>query len=159
MMEIFRVLDDMESMLKDSKKLPLSSGKNIVDSNDFMERIERLRIILPEELETARLVISEKDRIIKEAYSQADQYVDESRHKVARMVDDNEITRNAMKMAEEIVQRAEAVAADIRREANQYAEQILAHIETVLNRSLETVTSGKEELRREIDNDLSDTTV
>ncbi|NLO21218.1 MAG: hypothetical protein GX119_04375 [Syntrophomonadaceae bacterium] len=151
MMEIFRVLDDMESMLKDGKKLPLSSGKNIIDSNDFLERIDRLRAILPEEIETARLVISEKERIIKEAYGQADQYVHESRHKVARMVDDNEITRNAVKMAEEIVQRAEEVAADLRRDANQYAEQILAHIEMVLNRSLDTIVSGQEELRQEID--------
>ena len=151
MMEIFRVLDDMESMLKDGKKLPLSSGKNIIDSNDFLERIDRLRAILPEEIETARLVISEKERIIKEAYGQADLYLHESRHKVARMVDDNEITRNAVKMAEEIVQRAEEVAADLRRDANQYAEQILAHIEMVLNRSLDTIVSGQEELRQEID--------
>jgi geranylgeranyl pyrophosphate synthase len=107
MIEIFRILDDMESILKDGKKLPLSSGKNIIDSGEFLERIDRLRAILPEELETARLLISEKERIIKEAYQQADQYVDESRHKVARMVDDSEITRNAVKMAEEIVQRAE----------------------------------------------------
>ena len=151
MMEIFRVLDDMESMLKDGKKLPLSSGKNIIDSNDFLERIDRLRAILPEEIETARLVISEKEWIIKEAYGQADLYVHESRRKVARMVDDNEITRNAVQMAEEFVQRAEEVAADLRRDANQYAEQILAHIEMVLNRSLDTIVSGQEELRQEID--------
>jgi hypothetical protein len=54
-------------------------------------------------------------------------------------------------MAEEIVQRAEEVAAEVRREANQYAEQVLSHIELVLHRTLETIASGKEELRREIE--------
>lgn len=151
MMEIFRVLDDMESMVKDSKKVPLSSGKNIIDSNDFLDRIDRIRAIMPEELETARLIISEKERIIKEACHQADQYVDESKDKVARMVDDNEITRNAVKVAEDIVQRAEEVASDIRKEANEYAKQLLTHIEMVLHRSLDTISSGKEELRREIE--------
>ncbi len=151
MMEIYRILDDLESMVKDSKKLPLSSGKIIIDSNDFLDRVDRIRAIMPEELETARLVISEKERIIKEACSQADQYVDESKDKVARMVDDNEITRNAVKMAEDIVNRAEEVASDIRKEANEYAKQILTHVEMVLNRSLDTISQGKEELRREIE--------
>ncbi len=151
MMEIYRILDDLEAMAKASKKVPLSSGKIIIDSNEFLDRVDRIRAIMPEELETARLVISEKERIIKEACSQADQYVDESRDKVARMVDDNEITRNAVKMAEEIVDRSEEVAADIRKEANEYAKQILSHIEMVLNRSLDTIGQGKDELRREIE--------
>ncbi len=153
MMEIYRILDDLESMVRDGKRLPLASGKIIIDSNDFLDRIDRIRAIMPEELETARLVISEKERIIKEAFQQADQYVDESRDKVARMVNDNEITRNAVKMSEDIVNHAEHVATDIRNEANEYAKQILTHIEMVLNRSMDTISQGKEELRREIEKD------
>ncbi len=151
MMEIYRILDDLELMVKEGKKVPLSSGKIVIDSNDFLDRLDRIRAIMPEELETARLVISEKERIIKDACHQADQYVDESRDKVARMVDDNEITRNAVKMAEDIVNRAEEVASDIRKEANEYAKQILTHVEMVLNRSLDTISQGKDELRREIE--------
>ncbi len=100
MMEIFRILDELELMIKDSKKVPLSSGKVMIESHRFLDRVDRLRAILPEELETARLIMSEKERIVQEACAQADEYMEQSKDHVARMVDDNEITRNAMQMGE-----------------------------------------------------------
>jgi len=153
MMEIFRILDDLESIVKVSKKVPFSNGKIVVDGNDLLDRVDRIRAIMPEEFETARLVISEKERIVKEACMHADQYVEDSRDKVARMVDDNEITRNAVSMSEEIVGHAEEIAKEIRKEANEYADQILSHIELVLSRSLDTVNQGREELLKEIETD------
>lgn len=151
MMEVFRILDDIESMIKEARKVPLSNGKVMLDSNDVLDRVDRIRAILPEELETARLVLSEKERIIKEACMQADQYVEESKDRVARMVDDNEITRNAVQMSEQIVSRADQVAAEMRRDANEYADGVLTHMEMVLKKGLETVRQGREELRRNYD--------
>ncbi len=150
-MEVFRILDDIESMIKEARKVPLSNGKVMLDSNDVLDRVDRIRAILPEELETARLVLSEKERIIKEACQQADQYVEESKDRVARMVDDNEITRNAVQMSEQIVSRADQVAAEMRRDANEYADGVLTHMEMVLKKGLETVRQGREELRRNYD--------
>lgn len=151
MMEVFRILDDIEAMIKESRKVPLSNGKVMLDSNEVLERVDRIRAVLPEELETARLVLSEKERIIKEACMQADQYVEESKDRVARMVDDNEITRNAVQMSEEIVGRADQVAAEMRRDANEYADGVLTHMEMVLKKGLETIRQGKEELSRNYD--------
>ncbi|NLG32128.1 MAG: ATPase, partial [Syntrophomonadaceae bacterium] len=46
MMEIFRLLDEMELILKESKKLPLSGGKTMIESHRFFDRLDRLRAIL-----------------------------------------------------------------------------------------------------------------
>ena len=54
---------------------------------------------------------------------------------VARMVDDNEITRNAMKVGRYNSQ-AEQVAQDIRRDADDYADGLLSHMEIVLKKGL-----------------------
>jgi len=145
MMEIYRILDELELMIKDSKKVPLSSGKVMIESYRFLDRVDRIRAILPEELETARLIISEKERIVKEACAQADDYVEQSRNQVAQMVDDNEIT-NAMQMGEEIVAKAEEMAREIRRDANEYADGVLTHMEIVLKKGLEAISQGKDEL-------------
>lgn len=147
MMEIYRILDELELMIKDSKKVPLSSGKVVIESSRFLDRIDRIRAILPEELETARLIISEKERIVKEACAQADDYVEQSRHQVAQMVDDNEITRNAMQMGEEIVAKAEEMARDIRRDANEYADGVLSHMEIVLKKGLDAISQGKDDIK------------
>jgi BMFP domain-containing protein YqiC len=147
MMEIFRILDELEIMIKDSKKVPLSSGKVMIESYRFLDRVDRLRAILPEELETARLIMSEKERIVKDACAQADEYLEQSKDHVARMVDDNEITKNAMQMGEEIIARAEEMAREIRRDVNEYADGVLSHMEIVLKKGLEAISQGKEEIR------------
>ena len=147
MMEIFRILDELELMIKDSKKVPLSSGKVMIESHRFLDRVDRLRAILPEELETARLIMSEKERIVKEACAQADEYMEQSKHHVARLVDDSEITKEAMQMGEEIVVRAEEMAREIRRDVNEYADGVLSHMEIVLKKGLEAISQGKQEIR------------
>ena len=152
MMEIFRILDELEMMIKDSKKMPFSNGKAMIESHRFLDRLDRIRAILPEELETAKILINQKDKIVTEACAEAEKYVEQSKDKAARMVDDNEITQNAMSVAEEIVNKAEQVPMEIRRDANEYAEGVLSHMEIVLRRGLEAVTQGKEDIKEALRN-------
>jgi cell division septum initiation protein DivIVA len=140
-------------MIKDSKKVPFSSGETLIESNRILDRLDRIRAILPEELETARLVISDKERIVNDACAEAEKYVEQYRDRAARMIDDNEITRNAMNAAEEIVNKAEDVAQEIRRDANEYAEGVLTHMEIVLPRGLEAVSQGKQEISKGLSED------
>ncbi len=149
MMEIFRIMDEMEQMVKNGKKVPLMSDKVFIESHRFLDRLDRIRAILPEDLETARLLLAEKERIVKEACAEAETVMEQSRDHVARMVDDNEITRNAMKVAEDIIAKAEQVAQDIRRDADDYADGLLSHMEIVLKKGLDAVQQGKEALRQE----------
>ncbi len=152
-MELLSIVDELENMIKESKKLPLSSSKTMIESHRFLDRLDRMRAILPEEMETARLVLAEKERIIREAHDAAGQYMEESRNQAARMMDDNEITRNAMQMAEEIVAKAESVSRDIRRDADEYAEGVLNHLEIVLKRGLDVISQGKDEIRLSLETD------
>jgi hypothetical protein len=153
MMEIFRILDELELLLKGSRKVPLTGGKSIVETSRFLDRVDRIRAILPEELETAKLIMAEKERIVSEACAEADQYVEHSKHHVARLVDDNEITRNAMAAAEDIIARGEEIALQIRRDANEYADGVLSHMEIVLRKGLETVVQGRDDIREALQND------
>lgn len=153
-MEIFRILDELELMVKEGKRIPLSNGKTVIDPHRFLDRIDRIRAILPEELETARILLQEKERIVEEACAQAEQYVEHSRDQAARLLEENEITRNAMQMADDIVARSQQVSREIRRDANEYADGVLTHMEIVLRRGLEAISHGKEELRQSMDEDI-----
>jgi vacuolar-type H+-ATPase subunit H len=154
MMEIFRILDEMELLLKGSRKMPLSGGKCLVETNRFLDRVDRIRAILPEELETAKLLLAERDKIVSEACLEANQYVEQTKHEAARMVDDNEITRHAMSVAEDIVARGEKVAEQIRRDAEEYADGVLGQIEYVLRKGLDSVVQGRDQLRLDLRDDL-----
>lgn len=113
-----------------------------------MDRIDRIRAILPEELETARALLRDKERIVEEACAKAEEYIEQYRGEAARLLDENEITRNARQMADEIVARAQQISREIRQDANEYAEGVLTHMEIVLRRGLEAISMGKEELRQ-----------
>ena len=86
-MEILRILDELEVMLRGSRKVPFTNG-TIVDNNRFLDRLDRIRAILPEDIMTAKLLINEKDRIVNDAYEEAQKYVEKSKDTVARMVDE-----------------------------------------------------------------------
>ena len=152
-MEVFHILDEIEGIIKDSRKVPLTGGLVMVEADRILDQIDRMRAILPEELDTARLVMMEKERIVKQATVDAEQYLEDSRSQIARLVDENEITQHAMKMAEEIMAKAEGAGMDIRREANEYAADLLTHVELVLKKSLEAVSNGKDEINYALKND------
>lgn len=153
MMEIFRILDEMELLLKGSRKMPLSGGKSLVETSRFLDRVDRIRAILPEELETAKLLLSEREKIVHDAFSEANQYVEKTRFEAARMVDDSEITRNAISVADDIIAQGEQVSEQIRRDAEEYADGVLSHIEFVLRKGLDTVIEGRDQIRMDLNND------
>lgn len=149
-MEIYNIIDEIELLLKEGKKVPFSSGKVLVESHILLDRLDRIRAILPEELYKAKELLEDKDRIVKEACDEAEQYVEESKDRAARLVDNNEITKNAMNMSEDIINKAEETAYQIRKDANEYADGVLCHIEVVLKKGLEAIEQGHEEINRAI---------
>ncbi|MDD4802061.1 MAG: ATPase [Syntrophomonas sp.] len=153
MMEIFRILDEMEILLKGTRKIPFTGGKSLVETNRFLDRVDRIRAILPEELQAAKLLLAERERIVNEACTEAEGYVEQSKHEAARMIEDNAITRNAMNLAEDIVAKGEDMAEQIRRDAEEYADGVLSHIEFVLRKGLDTVIEGREQIRQELSED------
>lgn len=152
MMEIFRILDELELLLKGSRKVPLTGGKSMVETSRFLERVDRIRAILPEELETAKLIMAEKERIVSEACAEADKYLEHSKSHIDQLVDDSEITRSAREAAEEIITRSEEIATQIRRDADEYADGVLSHMEIVLRKGLDTVIQGRDDIREGLSN-------
>ncbi|MDD4774938.1 MAG: ATPase [Syntrophomonas sp.] len=155
MMEIFRILDEMELLLKGSKKMPFTGGKSLLETNRFLDRLDRIRAILPEELETAKNILSEKDKIVNEAFHEANEYIEQYKSEAARMVDDSEITRNAMSVADEIIAKSERVSEQIRRDAEEYADGVLGHIEYVLRKGLDAVVQGRDQIKIQVEDETS----
>ncbi|MDO4540131.1 MAG: hypothetical protein Q4B48_03365 [Syntrophomonadaceae bacterium] len=159
MNEVYRILDEMEAMLREGKKMPFASTKTMVETVRFLECMDRLRAVLPDELEEARKVVSERERIYNEACAQADQYVEYSRSEVARIVDDSEIVRATQERAEAIMAENKAAvdallaesnasAEQLMQDADEYTERLFSHMEKVFRRGLESLAQGKQELHQ-----------
>lgn len=145
-MELYKILDEMEEMIKSAPRIPLS-GKAIIDSEYFLEKVDRLRAILPGEVEEARSLLEEQQKMFAQASKAAQQIIDDSKYQAARIVENSEITKQAESVSREIIARAEQLAQEIRGEASQYAEDLLSYMERVLKEGLGSIQKGRSHLR------------
>ena len=65
-MEIFTLLETLEDLIENSKKVPLSE-KCIIDQEEVLDLIKEIRLKLPDELKQAKWVKEERERILAEA--------------------------------------------------------------------------------------------
>ncbi|NLW45049.1 MAG: ATPase [Syntrophomonadaceae bacterium] len=144
-MEIIMLLDELEDEIKSAKRVPLTA-KSLIDADYVLEKLDRIRAVLPEEIKTAIKIIDERDRIFEDARRESKYILDDTRFQAAKMISDDEITRNATQLAEEMINKSKAVSQEIREGANQYAMELLTYVEKVLNESLKSVEQGLREL-------------
>jgi len=145
-MDIFEILDELEQELEMAKKVPLSS-KIITEKELLLDYIDRIRGELPEEMRQAKWVAKERDRIIDEAQAEAEEMKKEAKHKVMIMAQESEFVKEAKRQSEEIITGAYSIAHEVKSGANKYADEVLASIESKLQRTLSIVEGGRSELR------------
>ena len=93
-MEIFTLLETIEDILENSKKIPFSN-KHIVDKDELLDVVKEIRLKLPDELKQAKWVKEERTRIIQEAKKEGEDIVKEAENRIIAMIDEHEITRKA----------------------------------------------------------------
>jgi len=145
-MEIFTLLEAIEEALEKSKTIPFS-GKSIVDKDEFLDIIKEIRIKLPDELKQAKWVKEERTRIIVEAQKEAEEIVKEAENRIISMIDEHEITRKAYEQKAQIIEAANEMSREISNGTKDYADNLLAKIEMVLEDALKTVQNNRKELK------------
>ncbi len=144
-MEIIMLLDELEDEIKNAKRMPLIA-KALIDADYVLEKLDRIRAVLPEEIQTAIKIIDERDRIFEDARRESKYILEDTRFQAAKMISNDEITRNASQVAEEMINKSKALSQEIREGANKYAIELLTYLEKVLNESLKSVEQGLREL-------------
>lgn len=145
-MEIFALLEALEELVENSKKLPLSS-KIVVDKEELNELIEDIRLKLPDDLRQAKKIKDERLDILNDAKGKAEQMLKDAEVKIIQMVDEHVITQKAVMQKDEIVNSANKASQEISIGTRTYADNILEKVEAVLIEELETIKKNREELK------------
>ena len=154
-MDIYKLLDELDELVSESSKVPLS-GKAMIDKRELLELIDEIRIKLPDELKQAEWIKEERQRILAEAQTEADTMVKEVQTHIEEMVDHHEIVTEAEKRGEEILKRAQMSAKEVRLGAREYADDIIGNVEDNLKQlgfrleeTIEVVSNNRKELSSE----------
>lgn len=142
---IFELLDRLEELLDSATRLPFSA-RVILDQDEALDILDRLRAELPDEYQKAQEILDKREAVLLDARRQAADILGDARSQVARMVEESEISRIAKQEREAILSEAERSARETTREANEYAQSILSSLERSLRRILDAVVESRAEL-------------
>ena len=147
-MDIQHLVDRLEQILADSRRIPMSSNL-IVDEDRLFNVVDQMRVSIPEEVKRANRVESEKERILAQAHEEADRIRELAKQEAAELVRRDAIMASAQQRADTILERARHEADMMRAESDTYALDVLMKLEEDLLRSLSVVRNGMRKLEPE----------
>jgi cell division septum initiation protein DivIVA len=147
-MDIQHLIDRLEQVLAESRRIPLSANL-VVDEDRLFNIIDQMRVSIPEEVKRANRIEAEKDRIMAQAQEEAERIRELAKHEADDRVRRDTVMVSAQTRADTILERARRDAEMIRQESDVYALDVLAKLEEDLLRSLSVIRNGMRKLEGE----------
>jgi vacuolar-type H+-ATPase subunit H len=144
-MEALDKLASAITMIEEAKGVPLSASC-VIHRGELLAILDQARVAFPSDLERAMKILREQDRLIEEAKGSADALIAQAREEVASMVAQTEIVAAARKEAKKIIDEVNDESEAQQEEIDAYVDSRLATLEVILNKTLDTITKGRERL-------------
>lgn len=143
--ELQEMIDVMIAHLEEAKSMPLSANV-LVDKEEFLTMLHRMRAELPDELRAARWMVREREAFIARTNERAQEIIDRAKSESRRMVSESYVLAEAVEEANILVRRAEGEARRMRLEAEDEIESNLEKLESMLASVLTRVHGARAEL-------------
>lgn len=139
---MLELIEDLITAVDGAKSVPLS-GNVMLDREEIMSKLRKLRDELPEELRAARWMVRERDAFVARTNEKAKELMDSARARASEMVADSYIVKEAVQEANALVRSAETEGRRLRLEGEDFAESRLAEAETLLAELLQQVRDSR----------------
>ncbi|MCQ2523214.1 MAG: hypothetical protein MJ123_02650 [Lachnospiraceae bacterium] len=155
--KIEQLIDEIEDYINNCKFQTLSNTRIIVNKDEIDELLRELRMKTPDEIKNYQKIISNRDAILSQAKKQADAMLKEASDQTMQLINEHEIMTQAYAKANEVVTKATLQAQEIldsatieanslRANAMQYTDDLLASVESIITRTVETSVANYNEL-------------
>ena len=148
-MDIQHLVDRLEDLIDEGRHMPFSKF-TLVDEERALEIIDQMRISIPEEIEKAARILAQRDRVLAQANEEAARLLQQARSKGEQMLDQEVTVQAAQNRAANVIEEAHQKAAQITSEADAYVVQVLGKLEQALQRNLNTVRNGINEVNHSV---------
>src|ERR671933_605142 len=120
-MDVLVLIDKLDDLVHNAKAVPLTDQVRI-DREEIYDILDQMRATIPEEIKQARWIVKERQEMLAEAKREQDRLLQEAREQAVRE------------------------ARETRLEMEDWADGILATLETNLDKFLTAVRRGRERL-------------
>jgi cell division septum initiation protein DivIVA len=146
-MNLSILLDQLENLVETAGRVPLT-GKVMIDADEVLDILDRIRGSLPEEVRRAEWIASEKERFMQDTQDEASRLLKQAEDYATKLIDESEIMQQARAEAKRMVQEAQARSHDLTVGASDYADRTLGDLAEQLERALKVVLRGRDDLRK-----------
>src|ERR1044072_3025285 len=133
-MDVLVLIDKLDDLVHNAKAVPLTDQVRI-DREEIYDILDQMRATIPEEIRQARWIVKERQEMLAEAKREQDRLLQEAREQAVREASQTEI-----------VKLAERQAREMRLEMEDWADGMLATLETNLDKFLTAVRRGRDRL-------------
>ena len=137
-MDIFALIERLEALVNTGQRVPFVN-KIMLDEQECLDVIARLRMSVPDEVRQARRMLQERSRIPEQARLEAERIVAIAHEQAEEVLSEHGLTRAAEANAGRILEEAEEQASEIQRESDAYAVRSLTDLRTRLEQLHERV--------------------
>jgi cell division septum initiation protein DivIVA len=144
--DVLVLIDRLDDLLHNAKAVPLTDQVRI-DREEIFDILDQMRATIPDEVKQARWIVKERQEMLGEAKREVDRLLADAREPAVREASETEIKRIAERQAEDIVDEARRTAWDTKLEMDDWADGILATLDTNLDRFLSAARRGRQGLQ------------
>ncbi len=142
------LLAELEEVLEEGGRIPLSGGRRMVDVEKARDIIDLIRENLPQEIETARGIVSDKNRIAREAKRDAERILQTAEKRASILVSKEEVLVKAQERARELTQETKQQTDTLRREVTRYCDNMLRNTQERLQKSFGEIRTVRDSLKK-----------
>lgn len=157
-MSVSTILDEIENLVVDAKRMPLTNSIFISES-DLVRLLDNLRQELPNELANAQEIMDSRDDILNEARGQGEQIISRAKETAEEMINESKIVKESQEKSALIMEQTKAQAKELyensyqqarqlRLNANNYANQVFDHLILNVGNALEVLKQARDELQK-----------
>ena len=146
-MRVDDLISELQDLVADSKTLPLSGGKVIVDAEKIYDILDEIQDTLPAEVRQAKNIVADRGQIISEAKKEADDIIRAAEERKKQLIDQSEVMREAKAESTELINAAKAKSAEIRKAANDYVDNIMKRTDDASTAQLTELRKTRQNLR------------
>ena len=140
-MDILQLIDRLEELFNEAKAVPFTHNV-VVDEDKMLERIDQMRIAIPEEVKKAQQLVAQRDRVMAQAQEEANRTLQIARDKADQLVQKDIVTQEAQRRADQILAQARAEAEGVRADADNYVLDTLMQLQDQIAKLSNQVNNG-----------------
>ncbi|MCD6427641.1 MAG: hypothetical protein J7L03_06085 [Caldisericaceae bacterium] len=140
---VIEELKKLKESIENAKRVPFSRFVS-VDRDELLKRISIIENSMPGEMKKAFMIDRKRNEIIENAYKESENIIRKAKEERERMIAESDIVKEAKEERERILKEAREEANSIISEAENYSAQLLAKVESVLDKAKNVVREGRE---------------